>query len=559
MLPMIISIRIPHMLHLEGKLFESLGCLVLVRRDCIGSSKFTIYQMRKGCSVWSSKYIVNTDDFMNPLPEGWSIRSIVVQYNLISKTLREIYDMGSNEIADDCLHGFIPPHAMYDVGYKKLDYKVDYILVMMSEEPNTNARETYAPPHKVLTNHDLLTEIFIRLPILSIHLFTCVSKQWLKILKSPAFTLKRSQIRSLDSPAGLFVNHIRSSFDCDFVSLDPIINSRKYTIKNSFTLGSTEEADKVTILQSCNGLLLCTGSRRHAFDYVYNPSTNLLKILPEPDYANVDSNVYGCAGLRLAFDPTKSPYYKVVRARRTCSDIFIQIYCSEKGNWSLCNERFNYFFLHFDSAIYWNNALHWLETENSQLTHYKLNFEYPDHPIITIIQIPQSLQQGRNFFKSYGNILPMIITIQIPHILHLEGKLFDSRGCLLLVRRDDFVSSKFTIYEMMKGSSVWSVRYHVDTDDFMTPLPEGWSIRPTVWSIVLVEREDDSFLVINLSRKVVEYNLISKNLWEMYDMGSYQLTDDYHDGFIPPFAMYDMRPKQVDHKVYEFIPSYASV
>ncbi|GJT14138.1 hypothetical protein Tco_0861180 [Tanacetum coccineum] len=340
--------------------------------------------------------------------------------------------------------------------------------------------------------------------------------------KSPDYKV----IRSLDSPAGLFVNHIRSSFDCDFVSLDPRINSRKYTIENSFTLGSTEEADKVKILQSCNGLLLCTGSRRHAFDYVYNPSTNLLKILPEPDYANVDSNVYGCAGLRLAFDPTKSPYYKVVRAGRTCSDIFIQIYCSEKGNWSLCNERFNYFFfLHFDSAMYWNNALHWLETENSQLTHYKLNIEYPDHPIITIIQIPQSLQQGRNFFKSYGNILPMIITIQIPHILHLEGKLFDSRGCLLLVRRDDFGSSEFTIYEMMKGSSVWSVRYHVDTDDFMTPhLPE----------------EVDS---------VVEYNLISKNLREMYDMGSNQLTDDYHDGFIPPFAMYDMRPKQVDHKL----------
>ncbi|GJZ98429.1 RNA-directed DNA polymerase, eukaryota, reverse transcriptase zinc-binding domain protein [Tanacetum coccineum] len=309
MLPMIISIRIPHMLHLEGKLFKSLGCLVLVRRDCIGSSKFTIYQMRKGCSVWSSKYIVNTDDFMNPLPEGWSIRSIVwsivlgereedsfiiidlsakvVQYNLISKTLREIYDMGSNEIADDCLHGFIPPYAM------------------------------------------------------------------------------------------------------------------------------------------------------HAFDYVYNPSTNLLKILSEPDYANVDSNLYGCAGLRLAFHPTKSPYYKVV----------------------------NYF--------------------NRVVVYF-------------------------------------------------------------LVVEDDFVSSKFTIYEMMKGSSVWSVRYHVDTDDFMTPLPEGWLIRPTVWSIVLVEMEDDSFLVINLSRKVVEYNLISKNLWEMYDMRSYQLTDDYHDGFIPPFAMYDMHYQQVE-------------
>nr|GEV66716.1 hypothetical protein [Tanacetum cinerariifolium] len=159
-----------------------------------------------------------------------------------------------------------------------------------------------------------------------------------------------NQIRSLDSPAGLFVNHIRSLFDCDFVSLDPRINLRKYTIKNSFTLGSTGEANKVKILQSCNGLLLCT------------------------DYANVDSNVYGCAGLRLTFDPTKSPYYKVVRAGRTCSDTFIQV--------------------------------------------------------------------------------------------------------------------------------------------------------------VLGGRKDDSFLVINLSRKVVEYNLISKNLREMYDMRSNQLTDDYHDGFI---------------------------
>nr|GEV66717.1 hypothetical protein [Tanacetum cinerariifolium] len=268
---------------------------------------------------------------------------------------------------------------------------------MMSEEPNTNARETYAPLHKVLTNDDFLTEISIRLSTLCIHLFTCVSKQWLKILKSPAFTLKRSQIRSLDSPADLFVNHIRSSFDCDFVSLDPRINLRKYTLKNSFTLGSTEEANKVKILQSCNGLLLYTGSRRHAFDYVYNPSTNLLKILPEPDYANVDPNVYGCAGLRLAFDPTKSPYYKVVRTGRICSDTFIQLVLGE--------------------------------------------------------------------------------------------------------REDD---SFLVIY--------------------------------------------DSFLVINLSGKVVEYNIISKYLQEMYDMGSNQLTDDYHDGFIlpgfiPPFAMYDMRPK----------------
>ncbi|GJU72311.1 hypothetical protein Tco_1263716 [Tanacetum coccineum] len=156
-------------------------------------------------------------------------------------------------------------------------------------------------------------------------------------------------------------------------------------------------------------------------------------------------------------------------------------------------------------------------------------------------------------------MLPMIITIQIPHMLHLEGKLFESRGCLLLVRRDYIGSREFTIYEMMKECSVWSIKYLVDTDDFMSPLLEGRSIQSIVWSIVLGERDDDSFLVINLSGKVVEYNLISKTLRKIYDMGSNQVADDYLDGFISPFAMYDMGSKKVDHKAYEFIPSSASV
>ncbi|GKA54677.1 hypothetical protein Tco_0753626 [Tanacetum coccineum] len=95
--------------------------------------------------------------------------------------------------------------------------------------------------------------------------------------------------------------------------------------------------------------------------------------------------------------------------------------------------------------------------------------------------------------------------------------------------KDDICSSEFTIYEMMIGCSVWTVRYRVDTDDFMTPLPEGWSIRSTVWSIVLGEREQDSFLVINLSGKVIQYNLISKTLHEIYDCVSNQLDDNHDD------------------------------
>ncbi|GJV29819.1 hypothetical protein Tco_1386267 [Tanacetum coccineum] len=166
------------------------------------------------------------------------------------------------------------------------------------------------------------------------------------------------------------------------------------------------------------------------------------------------------------------------------------------------------------------------ETKNRQLTHYRLNIEDHEHPIITTIQIPQ---RGMNFLVSYGYMDQILILIKIPHLLHLEGKLFESRGCLLLVYRDDIGSNEFTIYDMMKACSVWSVRYRVDIDEFMTPLPEGWSITSTVWSIVLEEREDDYFLVINLSRKVVQYNLISMTLHEIYDIGSNQLDDNHDD------------------------------
>ncbi|GJU16283.1 hypothetical protein Tco_1144249 [Tanacetum coccineum] len=59
--------------------------------------------------------------------------------------------------------------------------------------------------------------------------------------------------------------------------------------------------------------------------------------------------------------------------------------------------------------------------------------------------------------------------------------------------------------------------------------------------------------------KVVQYKLISKTVSDIYDMGSNEVADDYLHGFIPPFAMYDMGYKKLDHKVYEFIPSSASV
>ncbi|GKF48741.1 hypothetical protein Tco_0141992, partial [Tanacetum coccineum] len=116
------------------------------------------------------------------------------------------------------------------------------------------------------------------------------------------------------------------------------IQSRKGIMENSFTLASTEAVENVKIMQSCNGLLLCTGPGWPFCNYVYNPSTNLFKMLPLLDYSHADSPFYTSAGLRMAFDPTKLLNYKVVHVGRTSSHIDIQTYYLETSNWKLCRD-----------------------------------------------------------------------------------------------------------------------------------------------------------------------------------------------------------------------------
>ncbi|GJY95493.1 hypothetical protein Tco_0511854 [Tanacetum coccineum] len=145
---------------------------------------------------------------------------------------------------------------------------------------------------------------------------------------------------------------------------------------------------------------------------------------------------------------------------------------------------------------------------------------------MTTIEIPHGLHRGRNFLESFGGSSddPILLLMKIPQMLHLKGKIFESCRCLLLVCRDDIGSREFTIYEMMKGCSV---------------------------CIGLGEREEDAFLVINLSEKVVKYNLISKTINEIFDIGSNQMDDDDDVEFIPPFL--------VDPNIYECISSSANV
>lgn len=101
-----------------------------------------------------------------------------------------------------------------------------------------------------------------------------------------------------------------------------------------------------------------------------------------------------------------------------------------------------------------------------------------------------------------------------------DFKLFNSRGCLLLLHRGNFDSKELYVYEMSNGCSEWSMKYIVNLDDITAPLPERWSIKSNVHYIVLGEREDDSFIVMKLPEQVVQYKIVSKTLHTLVNSGN---------------------------------------
>ncbi|GJW66336.1 AT-hook motif nuclear-localized protein 28-like protein [Tanacetum coccineum] len=360
---------------------------------------------------------------------------------------------------------------------------------------------------RVISNDDLLIEILVRLPLLSLVLFKSVSKRWLSLIKDDNLTFRPN----LDPPAGLFFTKYTNKNNCESVSYDFVPLDNRIPLRaTNFPFGPD-----VHILHSCNGLLLCYTSSLEL--YVYNPSfTNMFRLIPEPDNVTYNINsIIACFG--LAFDPAKSPHYKVVYAEmvndHAWDDVFqLHTFSSETGNWSLCGPQFNENDFHFFGiGVYWNDAIYWRNVCRNDIFKFDIMNE---RLVLTALPTPLALDLK----------------------VHYECHLFECRGCLLLVAKESDCSRHFTIYE--KGnvySEEWSVKYIVNIDDIIKPFPKRWCIYKTLYCIVLEEREEDSFLVMKLDKKVVQYKIATKTLSTISELGP---NDDLGTcfQFIPSFA-----------------------
>ncbi|KAK6121901.1 hypothetical protein DH2020_044356 [Rehmannia glutinosa] len=131
------------------------------------------------------------------------------------------------------------------------------------------------------------------------------------------------------------------------------------------TLTRKLDPSGIGIVQSCNGLLLCSNFRARVHNrryYVYNPTTNKFSTLPKIDEGGgISVRIHG---MSLAFDPAKSPHYKVVCVRQLGLDsgqyeYQFEVYSSETGPWRKCGEPFTTE-VNFENGVYWNGAIHWV-------------------------------------------------------------------------------------------------------------------------------------------------------------------------------------------------------
>ncbi|KAL8149306.1 F-box protein At5g07610-like [Apium graveolens] len=369
---------------------------------------------------------------------------------------------------------------------------------------------------KVAASEDLLIEILLHVPVKTLMSFKCVSKQWLSLITDPHFVRLRNP-PSLSASASALFFASSSSKRCDpdyqFIPLDNSSDEFPTPFK---TLNFIDDplGSGISVLQSCSGLLLCASYRAGEANrryYVHNPTTGQYTTLPQ---ITRKYSKYVCS-MTLAYDPVKSPYYKVVCVRRseTSRQHFqIEIYSSQTQLWRVSGQPFiPPEYTEFQNSIYWNGSVHWW---NGSI-HWWNGFVYGGARF-------KRRESYTLYFKVEEERVEQLPMPTTPWY-RIASYVGESEGHWHLIERYSDFNSVFNVYELKRDYSGWFMKYQVDISDISIQFPEIFKYRCTLDVISLVRRgkedeEDGSFLVLEIpGGMIIRYNLMDKSvkkLWE---------------------------------------------
>ncbi|GLT80290.1 hypothetical protein SLA2020_517380 [Shorea laevis] len=307
-------------------------------------------------------------------------------------------------------------------------------------------------------NKDLLTEILLRLPPKPLVRFRSVSKDWCSLISSPRFCHRHARLSPAPKISGIFFR--KSAADFHYLSL----NSDNLSPNPFKFLDFAQDPAGIRILQSCNGLLLCSSFFKIGFTrnyYVCNPTTGRFSTIP-PIIGDVSAVV---SGFNLAFEPSKSPYYKLICVRSAAGSVGchqIEIYSSETGDWKLCGSPFVApFDMVFNNGVFCNGSIHWISPTGSPMYFDVSNERIGMLPTVPIVE-QQSTRRFRYFGESGGHL----------HLIEIYGPR----------------TTQFRVLEMEKDYSKWVVRE---------------------------EKEEDSSLLLHIPDKIISFNIRKKTFREL--------------------------------------------
>ncbi|KAK9292584.1 hypothetical protein L1049_020558 [Liquidambar formosana] len=391
----------------------------------------------------------------------------------------------------------------------------------------THMSEPLPAADEITSNDDLLTEILRRLPLKSLLKFKSVSKPWLSLICNPHFSRRRNP----NSISGLFLQRYTPD-GCfvdpkfDFVPLDDC----KPELAPFRSLPFVDGRSGIRLVHSCNGLLCCFTLGVNVFDrryYIYNPTTRQYTQLH--NIRNCDRPQSAVMGVNLAFDPSKSPHYKVVCVLgfedggdySINSDCQIKIYSSETRLWKISGGVFSANRnIDFNQGVFWNGALHWICCYHGPSLCFDVDQERLRE--IPMPPIPEFFQSEIRYFGESRDHL---------HIVAIRGPRL----------------KKFDVYEMRRDYSEWFVKYHVDLDSLTTSLPEmvvQSFINPPhyyefgILCLLRGETDEESYLVLHVPGKAIRYNLKDQ---------SYEKLCDVED------IDYDDRPRYRHSNAYRYV------
>ncbi|KAI4376399.1 hypothetical protein MLD38_014167 [Melastoma candidum] len=348
---------------------------------------------------------------------------------------------------------------------------------------------------------DLIREILVRVPPRCAVRLQTVSKLWLFIVSGREFRLRHTVLNPPVSPAAVLL--CSSPFHDDLRIVPLACEATNFKTNVPLSIG----APGVLIVQSCNGLLLCRTWKTFGSScdyYVFNPTTNQSSAVPRLAACEGRSSA-AVFGLALAFDPSDSPFYKVVCVRGTdgpCRRFQIVVYSSKDRKWTNSTREFAApFDMVFNNGVFWRGAVHWLSPSGSSLSFDIAQEDYGELPKLPA-RGDNSGMTGSRRFRYFG----------------------ESGGHLYYFEIHGNMTARFTVFVIESDCSTWSPRYEVELDLMIRDFPEmvrksndpdDASNYYAFTTLLLLKRPQPS-LVIHIPGKILSYDLGNKTVQNIY-------------------------------------------